>query len=129
MFFIGAFGYEDRNLVLTAMGFFYYDCQEVFVPDPIDPFTESEVAPLIEPIIVVEEQEEPSSNLTYLLVLSVLTALAIPIVAFSVLAHKQNKRRRAELARLGGWMGGKLNKINQDPTYDGTYAGMGNEIV
>ena len=34
LYFVGFYGYEDRNLVLTSMGFFYYSCREVFVPEP-----------------------------------------------------------------------------------------------
>lgn len=32
-FFVGVYGYEDRNYVMTGVGFFYYKCVEVFIPD------------------------------------------------------------------------------------------------
>jgi hypothetical protein len=84
-YFVGVYGYEDRNLVLTALGFYYYDCMEVFVPNAIDPNAVEE-QPLFE-VVVDAGQVEPKSNLTFVIVGSILVLLLIPVVVFFLIAR------------------------------------------
>ena len=56
---MGIFGYEDRNFVMTGIGFIFYECKDVWIPDETTPDeTTPEETPLIEPL-PVEKKSAP----------------------------------------------------------------------
>jgi hypothetical protein len=87
------FGFEGKNRILTAMGFLYYSCKEVFVPQP---------------------------ELTYTIVGSALAALvAIPVIACICTGCRQRLKKRPDDRMDDSALGGRLNahtvRVHCDP--------------